>query len=240
MVQRFAKKLETVSLVDEGKVKRIRGLLTSAKVSPQLTTRVVDKVREVLNDYIPDVWIHTDHYKKGQAGEQPGYALSLVAETTTGLILTKDYNFNATDFKLPEDLGKRVSLALLDEIFSGGAVDSANQSFALLLMSLASSDNISAIKIGRITQQSIQMLKNIKAFINVQFKIEEVEDDVYSESSSEEEEESKGEEESEEIIKPKEIKKETSTKPGAPTEFPKAFIFSCIGIGLTNIARKME
>ena len=65
MVQRFAKKLETVSLVDEGKVKRIRGLLTSAKVSPQLTTRVVDKVREVLNDYIPDVWIHTDHYKKG-------------------------------------------------------------------------------------------------------------------------------------------------------------------------------
>lgn len=69
LIQRFAKKLESVSLVDEGKVKRIRGLLTSAKVSPQLTTRVVDKVREVLNDYIPDVWIHTDHYKKGQAGE---------------------------------------------------------------------------------------------------------------------------------------------------------------------------
>jgi RNA 3'-terminal phosphate cyclase-like protein len=95
LIQRFAKKLESISLVDEGKVKRIRGLLTSAKVSPQLTTRVVDKVREVLNDYIPDVWIHTDHYKKGQAGEQPGYALSLVAETTTGLILTKDYNYNA-------------------------------------------------------------------------------------------------------------------------------------------------
>ncbi len=65
VIQRFAKKLESISLVDEGKVKRIRGLLTSAKVSPQLTTRVVDKVREVLNDYIPDVWIHTDHYKKG-------------------------------------------------------------------------------------------------------------------------------------------------------------------------------
>jgi RNA 3'-terminal phosphate cyclase-like protein len=60
-----------------------------------------------------------------------------VAETTTGLILTKDYNYNSSDFKLPEDLGKRVALALLDEIFAGGAVDSANQSFALLLMSLA-------------------------------------------------------------------------------------------------------
>ncbi len=49
-----------------------------------------------------------------------------MAETTTGLILTKDYNYNSQDFKLPEDLGKRVALALLDEIFAGGAVDSAN------------------------------------------------------------------------------------------------------------------
>lgn len=88
------------------------------------------------------------------------------------------------------------------------------------------------------------MLKNIKAFINVQFKIEEVEDDVYSSSESEGEddnEESKGEDNSDassQIIKPKEIKK--PLLPGAPTEFPKAFIFSCIGIGMTNIARKME
>ncbi len=86
----------------------------------------MDKVREVLNDYIPDVWIHTDHYKKGQAGEQPGYALSLVAETTTGIILTKDYNFNSQDFKLPEDLGQRVALGLLDEIYSCSVIDSAN------------------------------------------------------------------------------------------------------------------
>jgi RNA 3'-terminal phosphate cyclase-like protein len=184
-------------MVDEGKIKRVRGLLTSAKVSPQLTTRVVDKVREVLNDYIPDVWIHTDHYKKGQAGDQPGYALSLVAETTTGMVLTKDYNFNNQDFKLPEDLGKRVALALLDEIFSGGAVDSANQPFAFLMMALTSADNISSIKIGRVTQQSVAMLKHIKSFLNVQFKIEEVEDDVYSDSDEEEEEENEEDGESE-------------------------------------------
>ena len=151
-MQRYAKKLLSISLVDEGKIKRVRGLLTSAKVSPQLTTRVVDKVREIFNDYIPDVWIHTDHYKKGLTGEQPGYALSLVAETTTGMILTKDYNYNSHDYKLPEDLGQRTALALLDEIFSGSAVDSANQPFALLLMSLSTDDSISSLKIGRITQ----------------------------------------------------------------------------------------
>jgi RNA 3'-terminal phosphate cyclase-like protein len=106
VTQSFAKTLEPISLIDEGKVKRIRGLVTSAKVSPQITTRVVDKLREVFNDYIPDVWINTDHYKKGQCGDQPGYAVSLTAETTTGCIITKDFNFgNSKEFILPEDLG---------------------------------------------------------------------------------------------------------------------------------------
>lgn len=102
----FAKKLEAVSLVDEGKVKRVRGWVVSAKVAPQLTSRVIDKVREVFNDYIPDVWIHTDHYKKDQCGDQAGYAVSLQAETSTGVIMTKDFMFNSQSFKLPEDLGE--------------------------------------------------------------------------------------------------------------------------------------
>ena len=63
--QMYARKIEPVSITEEGKIKRVRGWVTSAKVSPQLTTRVVDKVRAVFNDYIPDVWIHTDHFKKG-------------------------------------------------------------------------------------------------------------------------------------------------------------------------------
>ena len=65
MRQMYARKVDALTLTEEGKVKRVRGWVTSAKVSPQLTTRVVDKVREVFNDYIPDVWIHTDHFKKG-------------------------------------------------------------------------------------------------------------------------------------------------------------------------------
>ena len=151
--QNFAKSLESISLIDEGKIKKIRGLVTSAKVSPQLTTRVVDKLREIFNDYIPDVWIHADHYKKGQAGDQPGYAVSLTAETTTGLIITKDFNFgNVKEFTLPEDLGQRTAYGLLDEVYGGGCIDSTNQSFALLLMSLSNGDNISALKLGRVTQ----------------------------------------------------------------------------------------
>ena len=123
--QGFCRKLDAVTMIDEGKIKRVRGWVTSAKVSPQLTTRVVDKIREVFNDYIPDVWIHTDHYKKGQCGDQAGYAVSLLAETTTGVVLTKDFRFDER-FKLPEELGQHVAYSMLDEIFTGGVVDSSN------------------------------------------------------------------------------------------------------------------
>jgi RNA 3'-terminal phosphate cyclase len=50
-----------------------------------------------------------------------------VAETSTGIVLTKDFNFgNKKEFVLPEELGERCALAMLDEIFSGGCVDSTN------------------------------------------------------------------------------------------------------------------
>jgi hypothetical protein len=79
---------------------------------------------------------------------------------------------------------------------------------ALLLMSLATDDSIGSIKIGRITQQSIAMLKHIKAFLNVQFKISEVEDDVYSSDS-----ESENEDEEEEGSKAEESDSQSETRP---------------------------
>ena len=170
-------------------MKRVRGWVTSAKVSPQLTTRVVDKVREVFNDYIPDVWIHTDHYKKEQAGPQPAFAISLQAETSTGVTYVKDFMFG-DQFKMPEELGERCAHAMLDEILTGGAIDSSNQSTLLMLCALAAGDSISAVKLSRVTQQSVQMLRNLKQFFNVQFKIKECEDDVFQSDSDSDNDES--------------------------------------------------
>jgi RNA 3'-terminal phosphate cyclase-like protein len=68
------------------------------------------------------------------------------------MIITKDFNFgNKKEFIMPEDLGKRVAYGLLDEIFCGGCIDSTNQSFALMLLALTKGDNISQIKLGRVT-----------------------------------------------------------------------------------------
>ena len=137
--------------------------------------------------------------------------MSLTAETTTGVILTKDFNFgNSKQFTLPEELGARAAYGMLDEVFGGGCIDSTNQSFALLLMAVSTGDNISALKLGRITQQSIALLRNLKSFFNVNFKIEQCQDDVYDDSSSEEEE--NGSEEGEQEQNENQIK-ETEEKP---------------------------
>ena len=133
-------------------------------------------------------------------------------------------------FKMPEDLGMTAAYAMLEEIFTGGAIDSTNQAMLLLLCSLASGDNISSVKLSRVTEQSIQMLRHVKEFFNVQFKIKECEDDVYNESSSSDSEAEEHEAERDaKMVGDSEVPK-----------FPKGFIFSCIGVGLTNIARKIE
>ena len=67
------------------------------------------------------------------------------------------------------------------------------------------------------------MLQNIKKFFHVQFKIEECQDEVYEDSSEEEEDED--EENQENVEKP---------------QFNQTFLFSCIGVGLKNFARKAE
>lgn len=38
-------------------------------MAPQTGNRVVDKAREVLNNFIPDVYIFTDHYTGQESGK---------------------------------------------------------------------------------------------------------------------------------------------------------------------------
>ncbi len=86
------------------------------------------------------------------------------------------------------------------------------------------------------------MMRSVKKFFHVEFKIAECEDNVYSSDEEEEDEEGKGKEGEKEGEKEGKSGKmvvsddDEEEKP----EFPKSFIFSCMGIGLTNISRKTE
>lgn len=87
-----------------GKVKRVRGLAFTARCSPLFATRLIESSRGVLNNLLPDVYIHSDVYKGAQAGLSSGYGLMLLAETVSGSVFTAE--LTAKDGVLPEDLGK--------------------------------------------------------------------------------------------------------------------------------------
>jgi len=49
-----------------------------------MTNRMIESAKGVLLQYIPDVFILTDHRKGPASGLSPGYGITLTAETTNG------------------------------------------------------------------------------------------------------------------------------------------------------------
>jgi RNA 3'-terminal phosphate cyclase-like protein len=115
--------LHPIDLLDLGKIKRIRGVAISCRISPSSPARVAYAAKGVLHRLLPDVWIHTDTHtasrtstnsssnkalqtKKyptsnvptggGGCGPSPGLSLILVAESTTGVILCAECSLETT------------------------------------------------------------------------------------------------------------------------------------------------
>lgn len=166
--------IRPVQLTDPGKIKRIRGIAYSVRVSPQMANRIVDSARSILNKYIPDIYIYTDHMKGANSGKSPGFGLTLVAETLTGSFLSAEMSSTPQgqgDPVLPEDLGRNCAKLLLEEIYRGGCVDSTNQSLALLYMTLGQQD-VSKALLGPLSPYTIEFLRHVRDFFQTMFKIE--------------------------------------------------------------------
>ncbi|KAF0715883.1 hypothetical protein AaE_011237, partial [Aphanomyces astaci] len=142
------RQLKSIHLIEEGYIKRIRGVAYCTRVSPQTANRIVDTSRGLFNKLLPDVYIYSDHYRGTDSGLSPGYALSLVAESTTGVLLGAETA--ATSGSLPEDVASMASHLLCEEIQKGGCVDTSNQCLALLLMTLSPED-VSKVRFGKLT-----------------------------------------------------------------------------------------
>ncbi|KAG9486733.1 hypothetical protein GDO78_006880 [Eleutherodactylus coqui] len=143
-------------------------------VSPQIGNRIVESARSVLNKFLPDIYIHTDHLKGANSGKSPGFGLSLVAETTEGCVISAELASSPQGqgaTVLPEDLGKNCAKLLLEEIYRGGCVDSINQSLVLLLMTLGQQD-VSKVLLGPLSPYTIEFLRHLKSFFQIMFKIE--------------------------------------------------------------------
>ncbi|CAK4696552.1 hypothetical protein LEN26_006201 [Aphanomyces euteiches] len=162
------RQLKSIHLVEEGFIKRIRGVAYCTRVSPQTANRIVDTSRGLFNRLLPDVYIYSDHYRGNESGLSPGFALSLVAETTTGVLIGAETA--AANGSLPEDVASMASHLLCEEIEKGGCVDTSNQCLALLLMTLSPED-VSKVRFGKLTPYSIQYLRHLRDFFGVTFKI---------------------------------------------------------------------
>jgi hypothetical protein len=116
-------------------------------------------------------------------------------------------------------------LNLLEELFYCGAVDTHHQGLFLFLMSLSNNNNISKLKLGRISQHTMGLLRLIHKLLGVKFKIEEIEKDDYDEEYNEDEEIEEYNDDEVEYDIPDKV------------DIPNRLMFSCVGIGLKNIAR---
>lgn len=164
----IAKDLKPTNMIDTGKVKRIRGVAYTARCGPMLGNRAITSARGEFNNFIPDVYIHADHYKGKDAGDSSGYGLALVAETTTGMVMSTE--MTGQQGVPPEDFGVHVARMLLEEIVKGGCVDTFHQSFVLLFMVLCPED-VSKVRLGRLSPYTVECLREYRQFFGTTFKI---------------------------------------------------------------------
>ncbi|KAJ3358407.1 hypothetical protein GGF32_000427 [Allomyces javanicus] len=170
-------------LTDAGRIRKIRGVAACTRVSPALATRIANSARAVLTRYIPDVYVYADAARKEQAGASPGFSLSLVAESTTNIIYTADVAARPRTeddegaLNDPELLGETCAKGLLEAIAQGACVDRAVEWLALVF-AVTCSDDVSKLILPRrgehgLDKITIQYLRDLHTFFNVQFKISE-------------------------------------------------------------------
>jgi len=164
-----------VQVMDQGKIKRIRGVAWGVRVSPSVANRVVESAKGKLLQFIPDIYIYTDHMTGAKSGNSPGFGLILTAETNTGVFLSAEVCSNAAGGgdgpTVPEELGVKGAQLLMEEIFRGGCADSLSQSLAVVLMGLGPPD-VSKFMVGPLSPYTVQCLRHVRDFMDLTFKLE--------------------------------------------------------------------
>ena len=164
----IVKCLKPINLTEMAQVRRVRGVAYAAKVSPQVPNRIVDASKGLLNKVLPDVYIYTDHQKGASAGLSPGFGVSLVAESTNGILFGAEACGGAG--QVPEDVGLLAAKLLLEEVSNGGCVDTANQGLMLTLAVLCPED-VSRIRLGRLSPNTIKILRLLRDMFGVVYKV---------------------------------------------------------------------
>lgn len=170
----LVRQLKPVQLTEFEKVRRVRGIAVAARVSPQIANRMIETSKGMLLQYLPDVYIYSDHNKGKSSGLSPGFSITLAAETLNGCFFTASAVSNSKGSGLgpsvPEDVAQEATIKLFEEINRAGCVDSTCQSLALTLMAFNQRD-VSELRFGPLTTYTIHYLRHLKEFCGLTFKL---------------------------------------------------------------------
>ncbi|KAK6141057.1 hypothetical protein DH2020_025194 [Rehmannia glutinosa] len=152
--------LKAITWIDEGMIKRIRGVTFSTKVSVQFENTMI-------------------HAARGH----PVTEFHFFAETTSGCFISADtaVSYGRVDdegelddekkeLSPPGDIGEKIASALLSEIEQGGVVDSTHQGLLFLLCALCPQD-VSKVRVGKLSPYGMEVLRHIRDFLGVKFVI---------------------------------------------------------------------
>ncbi|GFP79280.1 probable RNA 3'-terminal phosphate cyclase-like protein [Phtheirospermum japonicum] len=137
--------LKAITWIDEGMVKRIRGVSFSTKVSVQFENTMIHAAR--------------------------GCFIS--ADTAVSYARAEDEDEvedEKKELSPPGDVGENIASALLAEIEQGGVVDSTHQGLLFILCALCPQD-VSKVRVGKLSPYGIEVLRHIRDFLGVKFVI---------------------------------------------------------------------
>ncbi|GAA5992612.1 hypothetical protein JCM10908_002687 [Rhodotorula pacifica] len=230
-----------------GRVAKIRGIAHSVRVSPQLANRLVAAARSVLNRYIPDIYIYSDVYRGEDSGKSPGYAITLVATSTSHVIHSAETtscppppssasssshpseSAQTSHFTppVPEDLGLLAARLLLSEIQKGGCTDRGWEWLVGTMLVLGAED-VGRVRVaGPMEAGFIQHLRDLKSFFGTTFKIKDAAaptpaSKLAVDAAAAEDEDSQA----------------GGAGGGAGGGEREEYILSCVGTGFTNTAKR--
>ncbi|TKA66240.1 hypothetical protein B0A49_09787, partial [Cryomyces minteri] len=95
-----------------------------------------------------------------------GFGLSLVAESSTGVLYSADVASGPAGGEPPEDIGRHCAFQLLESIAQGGCVTRAAAPTLLTLMAMGSED-VGRVHVGRdvlATEEVIGLGRDLRAF----------------------------------------------------------------------------
>lgn len=154
----------------------MRGVAWTTRINPTLGKREIDGAKACLTKFLSDVYILNDHKKGQDAGNSPGYGITLVATTTEGVayavdIVCKSKEECGSVASIPEELGKEAAELLFSQVVRGGAVSPDFEPIVLTLLALGLK-NVSKVVLGVPTAVTIQAIKDIYQFTKIRFSID--------------------------------------------------------------------